>query len=298
MNPVDFLRHYPPFDTLTTAELAELAAAVEVARIARGSAILQQGGAPSSYVYVVQQGSVSMLTEGQVYQVLEAGEAFGYPSLLSGNAPAYEVVATEDTVVYRLPESLFRTLLDNVTFAEYFLKSLIERLRRNAGAQPPPERNLATPVKFLVTQEPLFIHAAATVQEAAKRMDEARASSILVQTDPPGILTDRDLRGRVLAAGLGPETPVQQVMSRPLKSMDSDAPVYTALQTMLEENIHHLALVEEGEVVGLISNTDLLRHQAKSPLYLQRQLETVQETANLETYARDVTAMVESLFQG
>lgn len=299
MNPIDFLQQYPPFDSLTAEELAQLAVAVEVTRFARGSAILHRGGSPSQYLYVVQQGVISMLTDGEVYQVLEVGESFGYPSLLSGEAPAYDVVAVEDAVLYRLPETLFRTLLDNVIFAEYYLKSLIERLRRNTSTQSlPPERSLATPVKFIVTMAPLFVNAEATVQEAAQRMQQSGVSSILVLSDPPGILTDRDLRGRVLAAGLGPETAVHQVMSRPLKSMDSDAPVYTALQYMLEENIQHLALVEEGEIIGLISSTDLLRHQAKSPLFLQRQIESIADEAELSQYANDVTAMVESLAQG
>ncbi|MEZ4616710.1 MAG: DUF294 nucleotidyltransferase-like domain-containing protein [Caldilineaceae bacterium] len=209
------------------------------------------------------------------------------------------MIAADDTVIVRVPAMLFHQLLDNVTFAEYFLKSLIERLRRNSVTQaPPPERSLATPVKFLIHGPPLAVDAAATVQIAAQRMHDAHASSILVQTEPPGIVTDRDLRGRVLAAGLGPETPVQQIMSRPLKSMDSDAPVYAAIQYMVSENINHLALVEEGEVVGLISNTDLLRHQVKSPLYLQRRVASLQDSAALTTYARDVTAMVESLYQG
>ncbi|MEZ4727745.1 MAG: DUF294 nucleotidyltransferase-like domain-containing protein [Caldilineaceae bacterium] len=75
-------------------------------------------------------------------------------------------------------------------------------------------------------------------------------------------------------------------------------PVYAALQYMLEENIHHLALVEEGQVVGVVTNTDLLRHQAKSPLYLQRQLENLHNPAVLQRYSQEVTAIVEALHQG
>lgn len=299
MNPVDFLRQHPPFDSLTATELAQIAAEVDVVRFARGTTLLERGGAPSQYLYVIQQGTVSLLIDRQVHQLVERGETFGYPSLLNNDAPSYDVVATGDVVVYRLSATLFHQLLENVEFAEYFLKSLIERLRRNAATQqPPPERNLATPVKFLVTRPPLFVEAAATVQTAAKRMYEGRTSAILVQTEPAGIVTDRDLRGRVLAAGLGPETPVQQIMSSPLRTMDSDAPVYGALQTMVQENIHHLALVEEGKIVGLINAADLLRHQAKSPLYLQSQVVSLDDTENLTNYTRDVTAMVESLYQG
>ena len=298
MEPIDFLRQYPPFDQLSQAELTQVQAQVDVVRVARGRGILRPGDPPSRYLYTIQSGTVSLLDHGQMYQVLEEGETFGYSSLISRTTPGYDVVAASNVVLYRLPEPLFRRLLDNVAFAEYFLKSLVERLRRTAAQQAPsPERSLATPIKYLMAA-PLFIESNATVQAAAQRMHAAHVSSIFVRTEPLGILTDCDLSGRVLAAGLGPETPVTQIMSRPLKCMDSDAPVYAALQYMLEENIHHLALVEEGQVVGVITNTDLLRHQAKSPLYLQRQLENLQQIEELQSYSQEVTAIVEALYQG
>jgi CBS domain-containing protein len=128
-------------------------------------------------------------------------------------------------------------------------------------------------------------------------MREELIGSVLVADDPPGIVTDRDLRGRVLAAGLSPETPVRQIMSRPIKTLHSDAPVFAALHLMLEENIHHLALVEEGKIVGLISSSDLLQHQASSPLYLRRTLETLEAPARLPHYSRQVAGMVETLFR-
>lgn len=298
MEPIDFLRQYPPFDQLTAAETAQVQARLEVVRYSRGATILRQGGSPSAYLYLIQQGTVSMRSDGATYQVLEEGEAFGYPSLLSGSPPTADVIAASDVTVCRLPADLFRALLDNVVVAEYFLKSLVERLRRNSAVTPLPERSLITPLKFLSNRRPIFVEPTATVQQAAQVMVQEGISSVLVRCDPSGILTDRDLRGRVLAVGLGPTTLVQQVMTCPLKTVDSDTPVYAALQTMLEENIHHLALVEEGEVVGLVTNTDLLRHQAKSPLYLHSQLAGVQQVGDLADYTRDITATVEALAQG
>jgi CBS domain-containing protein len=163
---------------------------------------------------------------------------------------------------------------------------------------PPPENSLSLPVKYLVKRPPVFVEPGATVAQAARTMREALIGSVLVPDDPPGIVTDRDLRGRVLAAGLGPETPVRQVMTRPLKTLDSNAPMFTALQLMLEEHIHHLALVEEGKIVGLISSSDLLQHQASSPVYLRRTLETLEAPAKLAHYSREVAGIVETLFRG
>ena len=163
---------------------------------------------------------------------------------------------------------------------------------------PQPENNLGLPVKYLVKRPPVFVEPDATVGQAARTMREALIGSVLVADNPPGILTDRDLRGRVLAAGLGPETPVRQVMTRPLKTLDSDAPVLAALHFMLEENIHHLALIEEGKIVGLISSSDLLQHQASSPLYLRRSVETLEAPARLAHYSREVAGLVATLFRG
>jgi CBS domain-containing protein len=163
---------------------------------------------------------------------------------------------------------------------------------------PQPENNLGLPVKYLVKRPPVFVEPVATVAQAARTMHEALIGSVLVADNPPGIITDRDLRGRVLAAGLGPETPVCQVMTRPLKTLDSDAPVFTALHLMLEEHIHHLPLVEEGKIIGLISSTDLLRHEATGAFYLRRTLDSVEDPTALAHYSREVAGTVQTLFRG
>ena len=163
---------------------------------------------------------------------------------------------------------------------------------------PQPENNLGLPVKYLVKRPPVFIEPVATVAEAARTMREALIGSVLVADDPPGIVTDRDLCSRVLAAGLGPETPVRQVMTRPLKTLDSDAPVFKAMHLMLEEHINHLALVEEGKIVALISSTDLLRHEATSAFYLRRTLDSVEDLTAISHYSREVAVTVQALFRG
>jgi CBS domain-containing protein len=160
------------------------------------------------------------------------------------------------------------------------------------------ESNLALPVKFLVKRPAVFVEGDATVAQAAKAMQDAAISSVLIAANPPGIITDRDLRGRVLAAGLGPETPVGQIMTRPLKTLDSDAPVFTALRLMLEEHVHHLALVEEGKIVGVISSTDLLRHEATSAFYLRRTLDSLEDPTVFPHYSREVAGTVQTLFRG
>lgn len=157
------------------------------------------------------------------------------------------------------------------------------------------DSNLALPVKHLIKGAPLFVDAGVSVKQAAQAMQNARVGSMLIASEPPGIVTDRDLRGRVLAAGLGPETPVTQVLSRPLITVDSGAPVFAALRLMLDENIHHLAVVEEGRIIGVVSATDLLLHQGRNPLYLRSVIEHWQNS-HAVNYAEEIATLVHTLF--
>ena len=156
---------------------------------------------------------------------------------------------------------------------------------------------LARPVKHLVKRAPLFIDAGATIAEAAQAMQAARVGSILISTEPPGIVTDRDLRGRVLAAGMEPQTPISRVMSRPVKTIDADAPIFAALRLMLEENIHHLPVIEEGRIVGVVSASDLLFQEGKNPVYLRGFIETLDDPARAANYAEEIGQLVSALFQ-
>jgi CBS domain-containing protein len=129
-------------------------------------------------------------------------------------------------------------------------------------------------------------------------MQRARIGSVLVAGDPPGILTDRDLRGRVVAASKGPATLVTQIMTRPLITIDSDAPAFSALRLMIDENIHHLPLVEEGKIVGIISATDLLAQQANHPIYLRGVIDRLEDPLAIGNYAAQIAALAKMLFEG
>ncbi len=129
-------------------------------------------------------------------------------------------------------------------------------------------------------------------------MSRERTSSVLVSSTPPGILTDRDLRNRVLANGADAMTPVSGVMSSPVITIPSKMTLFQALVLMLEEKIHHLPIEEDGEIIGVVKDTDLLRHQVKSPLYLLRLLERLEKPEDFPGFASEMMAMVDILYQG
>ncbi|HRV90788.1 MAG TPA: DUF294 nucleotidyltransferase-like domain-containing protein [Anaerolineae bacterium] len=299
MNAAEFVEHLHPFDTLPHSELNQILNSIEQKEVISGTRILEQGGAISQYLHIILQGSVKLQRDDKTLQVLEEGEFFGFLSILSQDAPTADVIANENVSLLLVPETVFRTLVNKNGFAEFFLRSLSDRLQRLLVFDSPlADDSLVSPVKSLLARSLVSAAPHTTVHEIAQLMQEAGVSCIIIQSEPPGIITDRDLRNRVLAEGRSGETAVSEVMTRPVKSVPSDTPLYRALVFLYEERIHHLPLTDRGQITGVVTTTDLLRQQAQNPFYLLKRLETIDGTAeSLATYAPKLVQTVRSLFK-
>jgi CBS domain-containing protein len=299
IDPVSFVRATPPFDALPPSLFERAAAALEVVYHPPGSRLVRAGGAPLEHLFVIRKGSVRLERDGQTLQLLEEGEVFGYTSLLTG-AATLDVVVEEELVAYRLPAEVFRALLADARFAAHFAGGLGARLRASL-AQPPPVRlplDLSLEAHQLVRRPAVWVGADATVGDAARVMREQRISSVLVRTEPPGIVTDRDFRTRVLAARLGPATPLARVLSRPLRTVRAAAPVYEAWTALLEAGVHHLPVERDGEVLGVLTASDLLKSSAHGPVAVLRRVEQLASRDALPGYADQIAEMASVLLAG
>ncbi|MGD9546874.1 MAG: DUF294 nucleotidyltransferase-like domain-containing protein [Candidatus Krumholzibacteriia bacterium] len=296
---MDFLSTQHPFMLLSRDELEAVRRASRTSTLPAGTVILSQGGAVSPCLHLIAAGSVRLTRDGVEIQILEEGDCFGYPSIISQDAPAFDVVAAEDVTLHCVPAAVFKGLLGNGPFAEFFLKSLGERLSRLTQREVTSiGGELTAPLASLLKSAPVTVPATATVADAARAMRDRRTDVVLVEGMEPGILTDHDFQVKVLAEGRGPQIPVAEVMSRPVKTLPGDTPVHTALLFMLEEKIHHLPVTGDGAILGIVSATDLLRQQTRNPLYLMRNLDNLESAAGLGNYAGDTAAMVNRLFNG
>jgi CBS domain-containing protein len=134
-------------------------------------------------------------------------------------------------------------------------------------------------------------------------MSKANVGSIVVSDDmgaPIGIVTDRDLRHRVIAAPLPPETAVHDVMSSPLCVIEDGRLAIEALIEMTRRGIHHLGVVESdrGRLLGMISSHDLLGLQAAHPVALAREIERAATLDALAGAASRLIDVVRGLARG
>ena len=295
---VAFLRSTPPFDGLPQALFDEAARSLDVVEHAAGTWLARAGGEPLLHLHVIRGGTVRLERDGRTLQILEEGETFGYTSLLTG-AATMDVQVEEDLVAYRIPGAEFRRHLSDARFAGHFALGLSERLRVSLARSPVASlrSDLGAEVRELARRSPVWVGPDATVGEVARLMREERISSVLVRGDPPGIVTDRDFRGRVLAEGLGPDTPVARILTRPLRTVEASTPVHAAWTAMLDGGIHHLAIARGPAIVGVLTSTDLLRCQ-QVPLALIQQVERLAGRESLPGYGKLVAEMTAMLLGG
>ena len=242
-----FLVRFPPFDSLEPDALERVCAATEIEFFPRGTTILQQGGPPSRFLYVVRTGGVELLDDEVVIDLLEEGEMFGHPSLVAGLPPTFSVRAFEDTICYLIERQVAEEVIGTRSGIEFLARGLARRSRQVAlsseterMARPP------VPLSTVLHREAIGCAPTVSVREAATTMAREAISSILVRGDDLlGIVTDRDLRTKVVAEGRDLAAPVSQVMTSPVITVRDDAMADEALRLMLEHGIHHLPVTAQ-----------------------------------------------------
>jgi CBS domain-containing protein len=272
---VDFLRAHPPFDALREADVERVAASTEVEFFLAGSTIFSQSAQPIEYLRVVRTGAVAIVLGDRVLDLLGAGELFGHASMLSGLPPGFAARAQEDTLCYRIPEQVARALLARPESVGFVARSLLAMkvttpavlASRQLTADPANQ-----PVAALIRDPPVLCTPATTIRDAAAKMTASGATSVVVELgDSLGILTDRDLRSRVVAEGLPYDTPVSAAMSAPAYVVQSDRLGGDVLLEMLDRGVRHAPVVSVSrEVIGVVEAIDLLAVETLSSFHLRR----------------------------
>ncbi|MGZ4110035.1 MAG: DUF294 nucleotidyltransferase-like domain-containing protein, partial [Actinomycetota bacterium] len=299
MDVATFLSRHPPFDALSPEALAETARAVEIEHFAAGTVILEQSGEPSRYLYVVRKGAVELLSQDQLYDLLGEGEVFGQFSLLDGESPTATVRAHEDTLCYLIGAKTADRILETSAGTHFVLGTMRERLQAGYDTTAGQAGAQYRPVGTLVRREVLTSDPGMTVEAAAERMATERVSSLLVPMRGGfGIVTDRDLRSRVLAARRSPQSSVEEIASFPAMTLPEDAVAGEALLAMFAEGVHHLPITgADGRIVGVITATELMDVGRHTPFSIRTAIERAKTRDEVVAAGRGLPEVVAALVE-
>lgn len=299
-----FLFEHPPFNLIPFDEVVQMTRELKEQQLPPEYTILEYNGAPSEYLYILRRGSADVLRkneQGVMTQVdiLDEGEAFGHLSLISHQPPNATVRTREDVTVYMLPPAYFHQLREKYpAFGRLFEAASFQRLYQifqthETGTHPEFRMTL----EDILSHPLVFVTPETTVLDVARLMRLNQVDCIFIDVLPLGLITERDLRNRVMAEGLSYDTPVQRVMTSPLVTLPSDSLIFEGLTLMMQHHIRHLPVTKYNEVIGVITHTDILRQQSHSPIFLPRQLTRARGIADFKTYTQHVRNMVGTLLK-
>lgn len=156
-------------------------------------------------------------------------------------------------------EKLTEALVDRCARAEYYLFPPTDGICRMAIQTSPLQRPLAVMMRRTLRT----ISPDTTLLAAAQLMRDAKVGALLVYEAGhySGIVSESDLVRKGMAESCPTqETLVRAVMSSPLLSIEITSSAHEASEKMAEHGIRHLAISEDGQIVGIISVRDLLHY--------------------------------------
>jgi CBS domain-containing protein len=293
----DYLASLAPFDELEDSLLKLAAENIQITYFSKASPTCKLDYSKPS-LYIVRTGAFEIRSkDGELLERIQADSFFGYPSLLTGGNITNHLQVLEDGLVYMLDENSFRQCRQSSrTFDRFFNQAHAKRLGRIVRAKH-DSGHLTRKVKDLVRHELVTIDIAASVQQAAQLMRNQRVSSILLIDNEQllGILTDRDLRNRILAANLPANTPARQVMTPSPVTISEGALLFQAMLCMSEHNIHHLPVTRNGKPVGVVSASDIALNQQLDPVMLINRISRCENREAVKQVSCDIPALLQQL---
>jgi CBS domain-containing protein len=281
-------------------ELAELAAGSERVEFPADAVIADYSVHVPDDVWMVCAGHVALQAsaDGSAIDDIEPGGIFGYTPLLTGGGMAFVARATEPSTLLRLPGDQVRAQFAKPAGLAFLASSAWNATPGNQPALVPVADT--RPVGELVHGDVLLVAPGDSVRDAVIQMTEHHVSYALIRLPDGelGIFTDRDLRRRVVAAGLSVDVPISRVMSMPARRVTADLTAETVLMEMLECGLRHMPIVTtRGEVLGVLEDADLLAASARQSFTLRRSIGLAANATELQAAAQQVTHTASALFR-
>ncbi len=314
---IQFLLSVVPFSFLPDDEIERVAGKLSIVHYPKGSIICIQGQTKLDYLYVIQRGAAERYYEENNQKTLHAllgeGDIYGGITLLVNNGIAVRTLkCTEDCYFYILPKKDFLTLCTQYdSFSEYFTDTFGKRMLDQSYAalvsktlhpRHDEQQFFNQPVDTICNRDLVSCDSSVSIQEAAMVMTRHHCSSIFIRSldkNFVGVVTDSDLRKKVIAQGHDIQRPVSEIMSSPISLISKEALIFEAMMQMSQKGIKHLAVTDADEkVVGVVTNRDLLNAQGQSPFFLIREISETSSLDGIIDKHNQLPGVIKSLIHG
>jgi len=302
----DFIAKIDPFDKLPIELQRKIAGSIKITYLAQGDQIHFGGAHELRYLYVIRTGSMEQRKHnGMLRAKLGPEDLFGFTFLDEKNKSNqdYSATAIENTLLYLVPHSDLLTLLEEYpSFAEHFATNVQVRLHSALDVvwSDSEKGVFVKKVSEIASKRIAVVDSDTPIHEVAVEIMEACSPAAVIMDNGiiVGLITDRDMTKRVIAARLDTNLPVSQIMTpNPLTVRPSDLVLKASLM-MMQNNIRSLPVVENNDVQGVITTTHLVRNNRIQAVFLIEKIKYAETAQDLAILTPERQAIFEALVEG
>lgn len=287
-----------PFDLLAQHVIVDISNNMDIAYYPKDTVLISPS-IGSEYLYIIIKGSVDEYVEEELHNVYSERDSFDANALIYDDVKSKYVVQ-EDLICYLLKKEIFLNLIqDYEAFSNYYMQDFISKhqLLKTHQYQNELTPFMMAKVEDIFLHEPCVVDEITSVYTALLQMKALNATAIISEGKAGfGIVTDSDLRDKVLVGDFALTSPVKKVASYPLICIDMEDFLFNALLMFTKHGIKRMAVLKKGEVVGVLEQLDLLSHFANHSHLIAVQVNKAQNIEELSAIGADQLYLVQSLY--
>lgn len=317
----DFLKQYPPFDTLNFQELSEIASSIRVLNLEKYKILFQINDELHDSFYVVTSGAINLSVIADAEETLlnkcVEGDIFGLRPFFAKNNYMMTAKAREESIIYAIPIAVFRPFVANNSDVLDFLlhsfasntsnptdkENLNGKLISDNGYFSNQQSEMQYFQSLNYNNSPLKVAPKSIIQDVAKQMtDNIMTGAIVAENNIPiGIVTNTDMCKKIATGRFLITESVDKIMSSPVVTVVENISLAEAQLIMLKNNVTHLCVTRDGsdnsEIKGIISEHDLIVAQANNPGVLIKEIKRSQTSKDLKLIRDRLTTLIQKSIQ-
>lgn len=285
----DFLKNFPPFSFLKQKDLEIISEQITIIYKEKDSVVFAINEDTHDSFYVVHKGAVALRAEHEndILDMCDEGDIFGLRPLIANENYKMEARTYEETILYAIPISVFRPYaLENKAVGNFLIESFasntLNPFSKSHRGKLYGDESLEADTKLLDLQEVKYskkiisCSPITTAKEIADIMLNKNVGAILVVENslPIGIITDKDLRNKIVTGAFPITTPALEIMTSPVITYPTKMTITQAQMAMMKSDISHLCITIDGttnsKAVGMLSKHDVMVSIGNNPAVLLR----------------------------
>ncbi|MFV8326291.1 DUF294 nucleotidyltransferase-like domain-containing protein [Flavobacterium sp. ZS1P14] len=313
----DFLKNFPPFNFLHQKDIETLSEQISIIYKEKDSVVFAENEETHNCFYVVHKGAVTLKNsqKNDILDMCDEGDIFGLRPLIANENYQMEARTYEESILYAVPISIFKPYaLENRAVGNFLIESFASNTRNpyskshsgklygeTIGSETLDlDKNLLDiqPVKY--SKKLITCYSSTTAKEIAEIMTKKNVGAILVIEDklPIGIITDKDLRNKIVTGEFPITTTADMIMTSPVITYPKKMTITLAQMAMMKSNISHLCLTKDGtansKAVGILSKHDVMVELGNNPAVLIKAVKRAKKSKQI----KPIRASIMQLLQG